>query len=334
MKIVAPLSSPEHFEPLVEAGAGEFYCGYVPPEWLRRFQQVQPVNRREYLLSTTNVCSLASLKIIRRMADVHAVPVKIALNAHTYSPGLAPLLKATVQSLIDAGFDTLIVADVALMVYLRSQGLPVKFHLSGEAEVMNHRAMEFMHGFHISRYVFPRGMTLQNMSACVRQAPPGCGEFEAFVLNSLCPFSGAFCNSIHTDDLAPLCRIPYREKPWRAGQAESSGDRLEAIAAFASRFLETQPGSESPVSRLPPVTVGSTGCGLCALHDLDRMGVSHVKVVGRGFRQETLVRDVSTLREALRIQEASSDAESYKRTMRRRVLKGACPDRCYYPEVR
>ena len=34
-------------------------------------------------------------------------------------------------------------------------------------------------------------------------------EFEAFVLNRLCQFTGAFCNSLHCDELGHLCRVPY-----------------------------------------------------------------------------------------------------------------------------
>lgn len=38
-------------------------------------------------------------------------------------------------------------------------------------------------------------------------------EFEAFVLNELCHFTGAFCNSLHCDEMGYLCRVPYRLEP-------------------------------------------------------------------------------------------------------------------------
>ena len=34
-------------------------------------------------------------------------------------------------------------------------------------------------------------------------------EFEAFVLNEMCQFTGAFCNSLHCDEMGYLCRVPY-----------------------------------------------------------------------------------------------------------------------------
>ena len=35
-------------------------------------------------------------------------------------------------------------------------------------------------------------------------------EFEAFVLNEMCQFTGAFCNSLHCDEMGYLCKVPYQ----------------------------------------------------------------------------------------------------------------------------
>ena len=36
MKLLSPLSNVEDYESLVEAGADEFYCGYIPYRWLSK----------------------------------------------------------------------------------------------------------------------------------------------------------------------------------------------------------------------------------------------------------------------------------------------------------
>lgn len=36
MKLLSPLSNVEDYESLVEAGADEFYCGYMPYRWLSK----------------------------------------------------------------------------------------------------------------------------------------------------------------------------------------------------------------------------------------------------------------------------------------------------------
>ena len=49
MKITAGLGSIDEYVRYVEAGADEFFCGYVPYEWNKKYGTVLPLNRREVL---------------------------------------------------------------------------------------------------------------------------------------------------------------------------------------------------------------------------------------------------------------------------------------------
>ena len=49
MKITAGLGSVDDYLPYVEAGADEFFCGYVPYEWMQNGGLTYPLNRREVL---------------------------------------------------------------------------------------------------------------------------------------------------------------------------------------------------------------------------------------------------------------------------------------------
>ena len=49
MKIVAGLGSIDEYERFVKAGADEFFCGYVPYSWSKKYGTVLPLNRREVL---------------------------------------------------------------------------------------------------------------------------------------------------------------------------------------------------------------------------------------------------------------------------------------------
>ena len=49
MKITAGLGSVDDYLPYVEAGADEFFCGYVPYEWMKNGGLTYPLNRREVL---------------------------------------------------------------------------------------------------------------------------------------------------------------------------------------------------------------------------------------------------------------------------------------------
>ena len=45
MKITAGLGSVDDYLPYVEAGADEFFCGYVPYEWMKNGGLTYPLNR-------------------------------------------------------------------------------------------------------------------------------------------------------------------------------------------------------------------------------------------------------------------------------------------------
>ena len=51
MKIVTPLADISHYIPLMQAGAGEYYSGIIPIEWLKKYNMAMPINRREWFLS-------------------------------------------------------------------------------------------------------------------------------------------------------------------------------------------------------------------------------------------------------------------------------------------
>ena len=49
MKIVAGLGCIDDYPAFCEAGADEFFCGYVPYAWTKRYGTTLALNRREVL---------------------------------------------------------------------------------------------------------------------------------------------------------------------------------------------------------------------------------------------------------------------------------------------
>ena len=80
MKIVAGLGSIDDYIDLVEAGADEVFCGYVPYDWNKKYGNLFPLNRREVLYYNVQIGSLTDMKILRRMMDKYKVPVTITFN--------------------------------------------------------------------------------------------------------------------------------------------------------------------------------------------------------------------------------------------------------------
>lgn len=331
MRIVTPLPNHEYYEPLVEAGAGEFYCGYIPFEWLRRYVNVMPGDRREFLLVTGTFTSMSSMKILARKIERYNVPVKITLNAHFYTLEQYPLLLDNIRRLMDLGIDTFIVADVAFVLYLREQNVGCNIHLSGEAGALNHSSHAFFRQFDISRYIFPRKTDVADIAACIEANNYNGMEYEAFVLNSLCSYSGAYCNTIHCEEMLPICYAPYR-----TARVDESSQRFSEIGETLKVIRQLRDESASGAIQLRGKQqaldgLGSSGCGLCKVKELLEVGVTHLKVVGRDVRNlEQLKRDLESIQRLAGLAGTGIDNETFEQTVKRDYLNHKCSI-CYYP---
>lgn len=67
MKITVGLGSIDEYERFVQAGADEFFCGYVPFSWAEKYGTVMPLNRREVLCYNVQLGAYSELEILSRM---------------------------------------------------------------------------------------------------------------------------------------------------------------------------------------------------------------------------------------------------------------------------
>ena len=205
MKIVAGLSSLDAFDAYVGAGADELFAGFIPAEWLERYGVVSPLNRREALLYPTQIASMADMRTLSRLSREANVPVSLTINATFYAPEQYEAIRNLIESLLDVGFSRFILADPALLLYLRRTGCRARVHLSGEMGAFSVPALSLLDGPDVSRIILHRKTGLDEMAKIVRAFPGR--ELEAFVLNERCYYTGALCNSLHADELPHLCRV-------------------------------------------------------------------------------------------------------------------------------
>ena len=83
MKIVAGLGSIDEYMKFAEAGADEFFCGYVPYSWSQKYGTVLPLNRREVLCYNVQLGAFSELEII-----LPSIPCIISRNNIQKLPGL------------------------------------------------------------------------------------------------------------------------------------------------------------------------------------------------------------------------------------------------------
>lgn len=297
MKITAGLSGIEAYSLLADAGADEMFMGFVPSAWLEKYGNLTPLNRREVLLHGIQADAMDEMRLLSAMMEEKGVPVALAFNSICYLPKQYPVIADMLSALARLGFRDWILADPGLILYLKNQGINGRIHLSGEAGCFSPDAFRLFSSFGIRRCIFPRKMLPEEMAACIA-AVPGI-EYEAFCLNERCHYSGAFCSSLHCDELDHLCHVPW-------------------TPCGPDCFEQDGPG-------YPPDGFGAGGCALCALPRLERAGVTHLKVVGRGGHAELIARDVRILRRALESGIASAEI------LRQEIPGGICSGNCYYP---
>ncbi len=313
MKIVSGLGSIDDYIALTKAGADEFFCGYVPFVWNQRYGIVSPLNRREVLFYHVQIGTKGDLLILKKMVEYYGVPVKITLNSLNYLPEQYPLIGEIMMDCIKSGFDVFIVSDPGLLFYIRENKIPCKIHLSGETAEVNRSMIKLFQEFDITRIIFHRKNTIADMKRCIQENEKRGYEFEAFALNEYCHFTGAFCNSLHCDELTHLCKVPYQVGNLKYGQ-----ERFQCVEAEEVEW--------------DGYVTGSTGCGLCALKEMEQAGVTHLKLVGRGNHTDYMIKDIKQMKKALQFVNETVDVQVYKRLVKEKLFGKKCLERCYYRE--
>ncbi len=266
LKINAGFGSTDDYLPLTDAGADELFTGFVPFEWLAAHPNV-PLNRREALFVPVSLDSFGELRRLAAFVEQKHVPVSLTFNSPIYPPELYAEILSLMKRCAALGFRDFIVADPGLlMLAVKEPGF--RIHLSGEVGEYNRYMVRFFQNLGVSRFILHRRVTPEQLAVLSREAPGA--EFEAFLLNERCLYTGAWCLSLHCDELPPLCRTPCRTM-----------DKLSDDPAELSS---------------DPEAFGASGCGICALEKLAAAGATHLKVVGRGAKPSLIVRDVRVLR--------------------------------------
>ena len=339
MKITAGLGSIDDYPRYVRAGADELFCGYVPFSWSEKYGTVLPLNRREVLNYNVQIGSFSELEILANMVQKYQKPVHLTFNSLYYRPEQYEEIARIIQQCRSIGFESYILADPALLVYLRKEKIDCEVHLSGDLGTVNSAMTEVFAKEYPKRIIFQRKNTISEMRAVIRHITAQKEaarkewtyptEFEAFALNELCQFSGAFCNSLHCDEMGYLCRVPYWKKPMSLSESKLEKQEKNHPGENIS-ISEWDSASElmNPVSE-DGYLCGATGCGLCTLKQLSDAGITHLKLVGRGNYTDFMERDIRNLRRTLEILEDSSTEEEYIRAMKAELFPNGCSHMCY-----
>lgn len=312
MKITAGIGSIDSYEKIVESGVDEVFCGYVPFSWNEKYGNVLPLNRREVLFYHVQIGTLEDMKILKQMVKKYGILVAITFNALYYTREQIDDLTEIIKQLIEIGFKDFIIADVNLVRHLSKQKIPCNIHFSGEIGEWNTRTIRLLFKDFsndittITRIIFHRKCSFEDMKKCIAEGRKWKVdlEFEAFCMNEKCHYTGGYCNSLHCDEMLHLCQLEY--------QLASISEEIEKIDVAEHNMVEEQE------KYLP----GESGCGLCAIRKFREIGITHLKVVGRGNSIDCVVTDVLYVRKAINMR-------SHKE-IQQQLFRGRCSENCYY----
>ena len=257
----------------------------------------------------------------------------------------------------------------------------INVHLSGECMEYNTKALELVRKYNIRRYIFHRKNTFSQMRECIDYVKKynKNAEFEAFLMNEKCHYNGSYCNSLHCDELAHLCMIPYEtgnydnsnsisagrkakeyisciDEDSTKSEAAESDDReagyIEDVDVSKDIDMLEDEGVSKDIDMLEDVDMskdvdmsedeyvpGMSGCGLCAAKTLDEIGITNLKVVGRGAHVECMLKDIETVRKTLDILDSmqldgdeynEGDNTIYRQRIIDELFDGRCSRNCYY----
>ena len=339
MKIVAGLGSADEYIRYCEAGADEFFCGYVPYEWTKKYGTMTALNRREVLCCNVQIGGREELEILSAMINMYQKPVHLTFNSLYYLPEQYPLIGRIISECLEMGFRSYIIADPALILYLHEKGINCEIHLSGELGEMNSGVAEIFAEMNLKRIIFHRKNRAADMQAVIDAVErsqcnrAGQMEYEAFVLNELCQFSGSFCNSLHCDELGHLCRVPYWMGDAGGNRSKKCRDVSGNLAWQESELIDQSEAQENDTADNDTeidYLCGQSGCGICELYALQKAGITHVKLVGRGNHVDSMEQDIRNLRKALELLEQEESENAFRKKMKQELFPNGCSRNCYY----
>jgi len=176
MELVCPAGNYQSLVKAVDNGADAVYTGLKNETNARHFAGL----------------NFSEKQLAKAINYAHQKGCKVycAINTYPREERWSKWTEAVDQAM-DAGIDTLIVADVGVMDYIRSRSDSFPIHLSVQASATNMQALNFYYeNFGIRRAVVPRVLSLSQVAKLAKNTPV---EIEVFGFGSLCIMAEGRC---------------------------------------------------------------------------------------------------------------------------------------------
>lgn len=160
MKTFVGIARADEIDPLLDAGAGEFYTGYFNEADCPTQSHYRPV---------AGLDNIRELERALRIAHARDSRLFIAVNRLYYTPEQVDSFPRYIAGLVEHGVDGVIVSNLALLTRLAALGLDTEICLSTLQPVYNAMSLEFFRRLGITRVVLPEHVAAAEVKTILEQ---------------------------------------------------------------------------------------------------------------------------------------------------------------------
>lgn len=312
MKILCPIMASADIDILTPEQYGtEFFCGYLPEWWIKKYNDSDAYRLFQNLSTPINNRNGAGANILR-IDELQSAVSKcrkrntrlfLVVNAKYYPEYVYEDLHRYLAEVYDAGVRDMIICDMGLIDYVSRVFPNVKIAVSCLNQITNSQAVEFYTRFSgVERIVFPRHMSSEEIQTIAQHFPKL--QFEYFIFSNKCLYDDGYCRGVH--EFTPICKDLYYGEYYHCGGIPVSDEQKDILLRNEHEFrLWTR--NESRID-LSGYCTGSFGCMACALLTLkDVPNITSVKLSIRGHSVEERLRQVKMARAVISCVENGGD---------------------------
>ena len=301
MKIVAPASSLKDIEEYNKLGVDEIYIGLrnEKNDW-------KIINKRSE--KNANFKNLEEIRKIKTDAEISFV-----INNSFFDDSRLKIVK---KQIIDTKnyVNNYIISDPSLIKIVKKYAPNKNIILSVIGANFNSESIKFFTKKGIKKIILPRHLTMTEFKKIVEKNKQT--EFEVLIMNQYCRNVDGFCSRCHIPEngiYQMTCDIPFNSKLIKLND-NISNDKLNLAQKNIANI--------SKFNRI---------CGLCFIKDFQKIGINHLKLVGRNHNTKWKVDDVKMVKEAIENLETNKTKFIKKCKTIFKNRKGRdCNNNCYY----
>jgi collagenase-like PrtC family protease len=307
MKIIVGISNvtnESEIEKYIRAGADEFFVGYIPPLWFEKYGWEVSCNRRQ--TPGAQYSKKEDLENVVKWIHAKGKKVFLTLNEHEYTLEQLKDVLVILRSIESIPIDAFIVANLAIVQFLRKNGITKTLNVSIGLGCNNFSAIEFIYDNfeNIGRVVLPRKLTIQEIEEISKKALNRGIKLEAFGISSPCTFNDDYCFTWHSAKTPNLCKSAYYSNKkfnpiiWKSDwkkQIEKITPNDFIIKQFQLeeknnkirqnniQVLEKRKEKEKDPARAYLLARAMETCGMCSMTKFKDFGIEAVKIAYRGL---------------------------------------------------